>query len=164
MGVRKLLRFNITSNDAYIFEWQKENDQQALETFSFRGKEPPRPELKAAAKNVAMLAAKMVGLSVTDSEKNAGAYFLGVKFSYPETNDRYRLRIHASQAIQSGYDFVYTTPKWNVYYSNAKGEMNNTIRTTIHTLLEECWKYIDGERAQTKLPFKQQEEGDGHDS
>jgi len=164
MGVRKLLRFTITSKDAYIFEWQKENDTMALETFSFCGKEPPRPELKSAAKDVAKIAAKMVGLSVTDSEANDGAAFLGVKFSYPETHDKYYLRIHASQAIQGGHDFIYTTPKWSVFYSSANGEMNNTIRNTVHKLLEECWKYIDGERAQTKLSFAQQEEGDDHDS
>lgn len=164
MGVRKLLKFEITSKGAYIFEWQKDNDAGYPERYSYRGTEAPRPELKETAKKVAQLAAKMVGLSVTDSERNSGAYFLGVRFSYPESNERYNLRIHASQTIQYNYEFVYQTPKWKVYYTNSRGEMNNIIRNTIHELLQECWKYIDGDRAQTKLPFAQKEEGDGHDS
>ena len=66
-------------------------------------------------------------------------------------------------SIQFGYTFDFTTPNWNVWYSNSRGEFNNNVRDTVRELLQECWKYIDGERAQTKLNFNMAEDKEQED-
>lgn len=161
MLTRKLTGFKIKGlegKNQFVFEWTKKNDSGALETYSYRGIEPPRPELLTAAKNVAILACKMVNLSTTESEARSSALFYAINFEYPESDDRYEVKIKSSVEIQFGYQFTFSTPKWKVYYSNSRGEYNNMVRDTIHALLQECWKYIDGERAQTKLSFQGESE------
>ena len=164
--MRKLTGFKINRSghvDAYIFEWQNKNEAGAVESFTYRGIEPPRPQLLEKAKRAAKLAAKMVSLAVTESEVEDSGVFKSISFEYPTDNDKYKMRIKASVSIQFGYTFDFTTPNWNVWYSNSRGEFNNNVRNTIHELLQECWKYIDGERAQTKLNFNMAEDKEQED-
>lgn len=164
--MRRLTGFKISRSgpvDAYVFEWQNKNEAGAVETFTYRGIEPPRPQLLDRAKRVAMLAAKMVSLSITESEAEEGGVFKSISFEHPVGEDKYKVKIKASMAIHLGYTFDFTTPNWNVWYAHSRGEFNNTVRDTIHELLQECWKYIDGERAQTKLNFKMDEDKEQED-
>lgn len=159
MLTRKLIGFKISGQKIpqYEFIWKKESASGSNDIFTYRGVEPPRPELLAAAKDAAILAVKMVGLSTTASEAQLSALFYGMTFEYPDNIDGYELRIKSSVEIQFGYVFKFSTPKWKVYYAHSRGEFNNEARDCIHTLMNECWKYIDGERAQTKLAFAETE-------
>lgn len=159
MLTRKLIGFKISGQkiQQYEFVWQKENEAGSKDIFTYRGVEPPRPELLAAAKNVAIMAARMVNLGITTDEAQNSALFYGLNFEYPDDIDGYELRIKSSVEIQYGYVFKFSTPKWKVYYAHSRGEFNNEVRDCIHKLMNECWKYIDGERAQTKLSFTETE-------
>ena len=164
--MRRLTGFKISRSgpvNAYVFEWQNKNEAGAVETFTYRGIEPPRPQLLENAKRAAVLAARMVSLSVTESEAGESGVFKSIGFEYPVGKDMYKMRIKASVAIQLGYTFDFTTPNWRVWYSNSRGEFNNNVRNTVHELLQECWKYIDGERAQMKLNFKMDEDKEQED-
>ena len=164
--MRKLTGFKISRSgpvDRYVFEWQNKNEAGAIETYTYQGVEPPRPQLLEKAKRAAKLAAKMVSLAVTESEVEDSGVFKSISFEYPTDNDKYKMRIKASVSIQFGYTFDFTTPNWNVWYSNSRGEFNNNVRGTVHELLQECWKYIDGERAQTKLNFNMAEDKEQED-
>lgn len=152
--MRRLTGFKIIRGraDQYVFEWQNKNEAGAQELYTYRGTEPPRPELLTSAREVAAVAAKMISLLVSGSEAREGASFYAMTVEYPSSGDFYRLKIKASMEIHHGYTFGYTTPNWKVWYRNMD-ELNNTIREAVQKLWQECWKYIDGERAQTKLEF-----------
>lgn len=108
---------------------------------------------------VGVLASRLVCLSVTGDDAWRGAKFHAISFDYPAGDpDSYIVRIRADMNYPwQPYTFTYTTPKWRVQYSNAAGDYNNEIRNIINELLQECWKYIDGERAQVKLGFDETE-------
>lgn len=144
--------------DSYIFEWKNKNDAGAMESYTYKGVEPPRPELLQAAANVGALSARMISLDMTAEEVQAGSCFCGLKIEYPADGEYYRLRIKASIQLPLGYMFKYETPNWRVWCTGTKGEFNNKVREIVQKLLQECWKYIDGERAQTKLRFTKEEE------
>ena len=161
--MRQLTGFRINRSgavDSYIFEWVNKNDAGAMESYTYKGIEPPRPELLTAADNIALISAKMVNLSLTEKDVMDGGCFYGLKMEYPVDADYYKLQIKASVQIPWGYTFKYETPNWRVWYSNTKGDFNNTIKGAMQKLTQECCKYIDGERAQTKLAFTKQETED----
>lgn len=151
--MRKLISFKISSGKipAFSFEWQK-TVEGLPEVYRLKSVESPDPALMEAAHAVAVLSSKMVSLNLTDSDADSGAMFHGISFEYQKELEGYFAKIKADMYLPwNGYNFAYSTPKWRVYYSNSQGDLNNNIRNTIHTLLEECWKYIDGNRAQVKL-------------
>ena len=154
--MRKLIGFRINHGGgvpSYIFEWQNTNEAGAVELYRYRGIEPPRPELQEAADRVANVATKMVELP-TDRQ----ALFHNIDMEYPaKMKNGYKLRIKATAPIQRGYLFTFSTPVWDVFYPADKGELNNTIRDAVLALMQECWKYIDGDRAQVKLDLGEDE-------
>ena len=102
----------------------------------------------------------MVSLNATDSDIHAGAGFHSLCFEYPKSIEGYKVRIKAEMEFPwNGYTFKYQTPAWRVYYGQQAGDFNNMIRDTIHAWMEECWKYIDGSRAQ--VPLFDDREGTG---
>ena len=126
--MRQLTGFRINRSgavDSYIFEWVNKNDAGAMESYTYKGIEPPRPELLTAADNIALISAKMVSLSLMEKDVMDGGCFYGLKMEYPVDADYYKLQIKASVQIPWGYTFKYETPNWRVWYSNTKGDFNN---------------------------------------
>lgn len=159
--MRQLTGFRINRSgavDSYIFEWKNKNEAGAMESYTYKGIEPPRPELLKAAANVGALSARMISLNMTAEEVQTGSCFCGLKIEYPADGEYYRLQIKASIQLPLGYMFKYETPNWKVWYAGNKGEFNNKVKEIVQKLLQECWKYIDGERAQTKLTFTKEAE------
>ena len=159
--MRHLTGFRINRSDAlesYAFEWANKNEVGALESYTYKGIEPPRSELLEAAKRASIIAAKMVSLSLAEQDIMDGTTFYGLKIEYPSDSEYYKLKIKASAQLPTGYTFKYETPNWRVWYSGTRGDFNNAIKSTMQKLMQECWKYIDGERAQTKLTFTKEAE------
>lgn len=151
--MRKLISFKIGGGliPVYSFEWQ--SDTEGLpEIYRLKCSEAPDPALIEAAHEVGKLAAKMVSINATNSDMDKGAAFHGISFDYPKSFEGYRVKIKAEMTFPwNGYTFKYETPAWRVEYGAQQGEFQYIIKNSILGLLEECWKYVDGDRAQVKL-------------
>lgn len=153
--MRRLTKFKIGGSryPVYTFAWEdNKDDGVAPEIYTYQGTEPPDPALIVAAREVGIMAAKMVSIHGTDSDFERGAAFHGLIIEYPKQLEGYQLRVQASMTYPwNGYTFKYVTPAWRVYHKDTFGDFNTKLRETVLKLMQECWKYIDGERAQVQL-------------
>lgn len=159
--MRRLTKFRIGGSrvPVYTFAWEDTKDEgMAPEVYTYQGTEPPDPSLMAAAGEVGVMAAKMISLNGTDSDFAKGMEFHGLSLEYPEKLEGYQLRVKASMTYPwNGYTFNFTTPAWRVYYKDTFGDFNTSLRESVLKLMQECWRYVDGERAQVKLGFDGEE-------
>jgi len=156
--MRRLISFSL--GDSLKFLWEQKTDA-GVEKLSLTSSEPPAPELIEKYNSLILIIASMLNIPGTIQdmkEREGGCNILKVTFRYEEmadgkVNRDVKLKVAMYMALSAGKatiltPFVADTAKHAGYLPDG------SLARMLNDLEDECWKYIDGWRAQTHLDFE----------
>lgn len=159
--MRRLISCSI--GDKLQFIWEKKTDA-GIEKMSLTCSEPPAPELIDKYNSLILIIASMLNLpgTVQDmKERKGGCSILKVSFQYEEMADGQVLRdvkLKVAMYMALAADKATISTPWIKDTSQHAGYLpEGSLVRMLDDLEQECWNYIDGNRAQTRLEFKEAE-------
>lgn len=157
--MRRLLSFSF--GDKLQFKWEEWTDT-GIDTYQLTGKEPPAPELQEMYNRFVLLFQSLFpnnnSLERTSRLLNIGKIQLKYEDNGEGGFNRFvsmSTRLFISAASESA---SVTLPFIFEAYDDGTLLPEGKLKDLINDLEVECWKYIDGNRAQMRLNFEAAEE------
>ena len=159
--MRRLISCSI--GDKLQFIWKKKTDA-GIEKMSLTCSEPPAPELIDKYNSLILIIASLLNLpgTVQDmKERKGGCTILKVSYQYEEMSDGQMLRdvkLKAAMYMALSAEKATILTPWIKDTSKHAGYLpEGSLVRMLDDLEQQCWNYIDGNRAQTHLNFKEAE-------
>lgn len=156
--MRRLISFSF--GDKLKFKWE-ETAEVGVDTYQLIGKEAPAPELKIAYDRLILLFQSVFVFADTMESIAAATTIKKVELAYSDnaTGGYNRaVKIWADYYISGVSDTaVMVTP----FVDDGKSSMylpKGDLKKLLDILEDECWRYVEGWRAQTQLQFEAMED------
>ena len=154
---QKLNGARVSSTGRVKMVWETLSFKGTWSEHSFNLDEDPRPELKDALR---AMVHDVVDICELPADYCTRIEVSGCKFSYDD-RDVMGVVYVASMRLDDSYQPLnIVTPHKNEYpidkaveYLDHKQHLTKDQTCAVYKFMEECWRYINGERAQTQLEF-----------
>lgn len=150
--MRRLLKFKSVVTDkgiAHDFVWE-EVGEKGLEKQTLHSTDYARPELDASLDELRFHLVRMCELAMDSDWISMHSRVHEIQFKYPKEEGDTSFTIKGIVFLKNSYNALKLNLPWWPF-DNAEAECEGTVEHALNAVTEECWRFIDGDRAQQKL-------------